>query len=281
MSFDKTKPAATTTLRASNPEILANWVALESAIDQDHDFATGGAQTGKHNKVSLIEAADIGTGAEGLPILGAQTTSGKAELVFTDEDDNDVQITSGGKILSASLDLKDEDNMASDSATHAASQQSIKAYVDNLVPAGIIVPYGGSSAPSGWLLCNGSAVSRTTYATLFAIIGTSYGSGDGSNTFNLPDLRGRVPVGLDTANANLSACDSLGETGGEENHTLTTSEMPSHHHGLKRYTDAFGGGERSGINNSGSVAWNTEDTGGGGSHNNLQPYNTVNYIIKT
>jgi hypothetical protein len=60
---------------------------------------------------------------------------------------------------------------------------------------GMVAAYAGSSAPSGWLLCDGTAVSRTTYSALFAAIGTSYGAGDGSTTFNLPDLRGRVPVG--------------------------------------------------------------------------------------
>lgn len=131
MAWDKDKPAGSEALSDSDDLIRANNAAIETAIDQDHDFTTGGTQTGKHNQVSLIEAADIGTGAEGLPILGAQTASGKAELTFTDEDDNDIQITSGGSILSASLDSKDEDDMASDSDSHTATQQSVKAYVDS------------------------------------------------------------------------------------------------------------------------------------------------------
>ena len=69
------------------------------------------------------------------------------------------------------------------SDTHAVT----KKYVDDrVIPAGLIAPYGGSSAPTGWLMCNGQAVSRTTYATLFNKIGTAYGAGDGSTTFNLP-----------------------------------------------------------------------------------------------
>lgn len=66
---------------------------------------------------------------------------------------------------------------------------------DGLIPAGVMVPFAGGTAPTGWLLCSGQAVSRTTYATLFAAIGTTWGAGDGSTTFNLPDLRDRVPVG--------------------------------------------------------------------------------------
>src|SRR5262249_21157687 len=73
------------------------------------------------------------------------------------------------------------------------------AYVDALsfVPPGAMVAYGGSSAPAGWQLCAGQAVSRTTFAALFSVIGTTFGVGDGSTTFNLPDLRGRVPAAAD------------------------------------------------------------------------------------
>tara|TARA_S200002703_G_C3768796_1_gene236698 strand:+ start:269 stop:904 length:636 start_codon:yes stop_codon:yes gene_type:complete len=72
-----------------------------------------------------------------------------------------------------------------------------------IVPSGTVVPYGGTSAPGGWQLCDDSAISRTTYARLFAIIGTAYGTGDGSTTFNVPDLRDRVPLGKGTNNATL------------------------------------------------------------------------------
>lgn len=98
---------------------------------------------------------------------------------------------------------------------------------DPAPPAGAIVAWPTSSAPSGWLLCDGAAVDRTTYAALFAVIGATYGAGDGSTTFNLPDLRGRVIVGLD---AGQSEFDALGEAGGAKAHTLTESEMPAHTH---------------------------------------------------
>ena len=91
------------------------------------------------------------------------------------------------------------------------------------VPAGAITAYGGSSAPSGWLLCDGTAVNRTTYADLFTAIGTSYGAGDGSTTFNVPDLRQRFPLGK----ADAGTGSTLGETGGDIDHTHTG---PSHTH---------------------------------------------------
>ena len=94
-------------------------------------------------------------------------------------------------------------------------------------PAGVIVPYAGSSAPTGYLVCDGSAVSRTTYADLFTAIGTTYGAGDGSTTFLLPNLKGRAIVGVDAAQTEF---DALGETGGAKTHTLTSSEIPSHTH---------------------------------------------------
>ncbi len=147
------------------------------------------------------------------------------------------------------------------------------------VPVGVITPYAGSAAPSGWLLCDGSAVSRTTYAALFAVIGTTYGSGDGSTTFTLPNLKGRVPVGRDAAQAEF---DTLGETGGAKTHTLTVNELPSHTHTYTRAeanaTGTVAGGQV--VQSVGLQADTTGATGGGAAHNNLQPYLVLNYLIK-
>ena len=106
-------------------------------------------------------------------------------------------------------------------------------------PAGTVNPYAGSTAPTGWLLSFGQAVSRSTYANLFAVISTTYGSGDGSTTFNLPDLRGRAVAGVDNMGGSaasrltstvLTASNTLGATGGTQTHTMTSAEMPSHTH---------------------------------------------------
>jgi microcystin-dependent protein len=103
------------------------------------------------------------------------------------------------------------------------------ATVQLLTPTGVINAYGGSTAPTGWLICDGSAVSRATYADLFTLLGTTYGSGDGTTTFNVPNLKGRVIVGRDSTQTEF---DVLGETGGAKTHTLTTGELPSHTHAI-------------------------------------------------
>lgn len=107
------------------------------------------------------------------------------------------------------------------------------------MPVGVVVPFAGSTSPAGWQLCYGQAISRTTYAGLFTAIGTTYGSGDGSTTFNVPDMRGRAVAGLDNMGGTaasrltatvLSAANTLGATGGTETHTLTTAQLASHNH---------------------------------------------------
>lgn len=100
-SWDETSPAGSQDISLGDNRIRELKTQIREVVDVDHKFDSSGqdADMGKHNKVSFLEAADIGTGATGKPILGAQTVSGKAELVFTDEDDNDVQITSAGKLV--------------------------------------------------------------------------------------------------------------------------------------------------------------------------------------
>ena len=149
-----------------------------------------------------------------------------------------------------------------------------------VVPAGVISMYGATTPPKGWLVCNGQAVSRTTYSALFAAIGTTYGSGNGSTTFNLPNLKGRVPVGHDTGQTEFSA---IGKKGGSKTHSLSTSEIPSHRHTISGISNGSGVGSEAivGAYNPGSFHTHKTDYAGGGSaHNNMQPYVTLQFIVK-
>jgi microcystin-dependent protein len=166
-----------------------------------------------------------------------------------------------------------------------------------------------SSAPSGYLMEDGTAVSRTTYSALFAIIGTTYGAGDGSTTFNLPDSRGRVSVNLNLSDAEFAA---IGQKYGEKLHTVAVNEMASHTHiqnahnhtqdahshsapttngisgaGYETPTASTTGYDfgpampvtSTAATNQAATATN-QNTGGGGSHNNIQPSIVQNFAIR-
>lgn len=156
------------------------------------------------------------------------------------------------------------------------------------------VAFGEGSIPAGWLICNGAAVSRTTYAALFTAIGTTFGVGNGTTTFNVPDLRGRVIAGKDDMGgsaANVitdSDADTLGGTHGTETHTLTVAELPAHAHSVQRASSTGGGNtvfaESAVITNgnvSTTVSGPINNTGSGTGHNNVQPTIFLNAIIKT
>ena len=147
-------------------------------------------------------------------------------------------------------------------------------------PTGTVTAFAGSAAPTGYVLCDGSAVNRTTQAALFAVIGTTYGVGDGSTTFNLPDLRGRVVAGM--GGSLLSGTDAVADTGGASTHTLTENEMPSHSHGIGGYAlDMNLGTSSFRLSPLATSIGDTKETGGDQAHNNVQPTIILNYIIKT
>jgi len=171
--------------------------AVQERLEVDHSHA-GDAHDGKHNKVTLQRVSDPTLDANDVALY-AKVVGTKTELFYKDQDGNVIQLTSGG---GASLFLPGE----------------VKAVAF-------------ASTPTGWLLCDGSAVSRATYARLFTAISTTWGVGDGATTFNLPDLRGRALIG-DGAGAGLTARTVGQQTIGAETHTLTAAQSgrPDHGH---------------------------------------------------
>ena len=151
-------------------------------------------------------------------------------------------------------------------------------------PPGAVFHFAMTSAPSGFLKANGAAVSRTTFAALFAVIGTTFGAGDGSTTFNLPDARGRVFVSPDeSAGRVTNFSTTLGDTGGADQHQLTVSEMPSHNHTYRpgrANNTANGCGGLIASSSGGDCAKTTDSTGGNQSHNNMSPFITLLACIK-
>jgi microcystin-dependent protein len=139
-------------------------------------------------------------------------------------------------------------------------------------PIGMITPYAGSTAPANWQLCYGQAISRTTYASLFAVISTAYGAGDGTTTFNLPDLRGRTVAGLDnmggTDAGRLTTANTLGTTTGTETVTLTSAQsgVPAHSHANTVTNNAVTSGAGTAHQHANTVTNNTVSTSGVGNH---------------
>lgn len=212
---------------------------------------------------------------------GSKTLSTPTITSFTNATHDHEDAAGGGQITAAAIDSgasTDGQVLTSDGAGNAAWETFTG------VPTGVILPYGGATAPTGYLLCDGSAVNRTTYATLFAIVSTSFGTGNGTTTFNVPDLRGRFPLGQDDmggSSANrvtATEADTVGSASGAETHTLSITEIPSHNHGGVLGLSGSGSSQFAGGGASTSTAVSSQ--GGGGAHNNMPPYQTVNYIIK-
>lgn len=155
------------------------------------------------------------------------------------------------------------------------TKQYAEALLSAVLPTGIMLPYGGAAPPTGFLLCDGSAVSRVTFSALFSVLSTFYGLGDGSTTFNLPDKRGRTSIGAGTG-PGLTARTRGNKMGAEND----TAPLPIHTHpftaGQNAPSGVFAGGGDKGV-----VSSTTGSAGTGGTHNTMQPSEVDLWIIKT
>lgn len=236
--------------------------------------AAGDTLTVNSNAMSIPNTLNIGSNTLYLSPSGAQVGIGTTTVGAN-------KLTVAGTVASTAGGFVFPDSTVQTTAASAA------------IPSGTLTAYAGASAPTGWLLCYGQAISRTTYSDLFSAIGTTWGSGDGSTTFNVPDLRGRLVAGADNmggsaagrlgsgATGGITGSATVGATGGEQSHQLTTAELAAHTHGNAGGQTALGGsGGGSSLYGSPGTG-TTSSTGGDVAHNNVQPTAVANWIIKT
>jgi len=175
---------------------------------------------------------------------------------------------------------------ASQSLANAVETAVLQALAQTQVaPVGSVQAFAGATAPTGWLLCDGTEYNQSAYTALFAVIGQTYGGAAGK--FRVPDMGGRVIVGKNGTYA-------LNASGGATTHTLSASEIPAHSHPINYIYSTIAGSHlhdntghmapgqtnyQAGAGTSTTAVLN--NTGGDGSHNNMQPYRALNYIIKT
>lgn len=229
VALSEATPAGSDQIALGDNRIREYKTQNREILEVDHTYPSSGQSNdaGTHKKCSFIEQADLGTGAVGKTLLGSQTVSGKGELVYSDEDDNDIQLTKNG--------------VAKPSTSTVLADWS--AIMGLVYPIGFVVTLGVSTNP----------------ATLFGV-----------GTWTA--IAGKVIVGID---ATQTEFDTLDETGGSKTHTLTAAELPEREVGPIA-------GAVSNLGSSSGGQWRTDSVetetyGGGGAHNNLQPY-IIKYV---
>tara|TARA_Y100001963_G_scaffold40191_1_gene56303 strand:- start:4192 stop:5463 length:1272 start_codon:yes stop_codon:yes gene_type:complete len=269
---------------------------FNSTVKLDSTVTVSGNSTFK-GQVSTNSDMAVG-GA--IAVSGNSTFSGTQTFVGAAQFQSTVTV-SGNATFSSNVTIKGNVHVSSKVCASAFFGDGSNITGITAVPTGGVLPFAGGSAPSGFLLCDGSAVSRSTYSDLFTAISTTYGVGDGSSTFNIPDLRGRVVAGQDdmggtsanrlTGQTGGVDGDNLGEAGGAETHALTEAQLAAHTHGPGTFVINTGGDAaqasdngavfRQTIQRTTPVSGASGSTGSDSAHNNVQPTLILNYIIKT
>jgi microcystin-dependent protein len=264
----------------------------DNSTETDYRNVKGIKIFNTNSTAGTLSALKLETGGSALGIIGERISADEMKLHFISEtfDGNPntiLTLLSSGPVgigtknpnLSYKLDVVGDVNITGDYKINGTSAIT--------VPTGTVSAFAGSSAPTGYVLCDGSEYNEVgTYAALFAVLGSTYNTGgETANHFRVPDLRGRVVAGLDSANNVLNETSSidgtaLGEVGGDDVHQLVVSEMPAHDHGGTDSQVKVAGSTLS-IDASGTFNYGAlPSEGGDGAHNNVQPTIILNYIIK-
>lgn len=233
------------------------------------------ATTGAANAYNITSKSAHATYTNGIMISGRAnfTNTGAATLNLNAYGAKNIRVFgTAGEIAVAAGQIQSGGtynfryDAAADSAAGAFILLNPTEDITQQVRVGTISMCGQSAPPSGYLFCTGAAVSRTTYANLFAVISTFFGAGDGSTTFNLPDLRGRAPFGQDNMDAAAAGRitnagsgivgTTLGVSGGAENVTLGTTQIPSHTHAFSATTGSGGAHTPTGVTGDNNVDHN-------------------------
>jgi microcystin-dependent protein len=255
----------------SNTVTVAGVAGFKSHVNVSGNMSVGGTTsiTGAALFASTVTVVGAGTFKSNVSVSGNMNIAGNTSI--------------GGTVTIVGANVQ-----AANAKVCASAFYGDATNMTGLLPSGVILPYGASASPTGFLLCNGQAVNRSTYSSLFAIVSSLYGNGDGSSTFNVPDLRGRFVAGWDagtsvltSVTANMVLGSSIANTGGAQAVTLTTAQMPAHTHSYTIKASGVGGNEGSGSLWYNTSSSSTGSTGSDGAHSNIPPTMILNYIIKT
>jgi microcystin-dependent protein len=260
ISWSEVTPAGTDAISAGDDRIRELKTQIREVIDVDHDFPSSGnaTTTGQHKQMTLQESTDIGSGADGVPILGAQTINSIPELVYTTQDDDDIQLTEDDKVGGTTQDAIFADVTATSISVKSTLNSSC-----GFVPIGAVVAWmknltGTPSLPANFVECNGQLLSDTE--SVF-------------DNVTIPNLNG--------LNYFLRGNATSGATGGEETHTLTTTEMPAHTHNITSYSSDSGTGPVANAGIYGSVSnIETGSAGSGGAHENRPPFMNCVWVMR-
>jgi len=257
----------------SNTVTVAGVAGFKSHVNVSGNMSVGGTTsiTGAALFASTVTVVGAGTFKSNVSVSGNMNIAGNTSI--------------GGTVTIVGANVQ-----AANAKVCASAFYGDATNMTGLLPSGVILPYGASASPTGFLLCNGQAVNRSTYSSLFAIVSSLYGNGDGSSTFNVPDLRGRFVAGWDagtsvltSVTANMVLGSSIANTGGAQAITLAVAQMPAHTHDITpmRQDSPRTGGGSGNVYDAISGTVSTSSTGGDGAHSNIPPTMILNYIIKT